>query len=51
VPYNDEVMGGAIGESMASTGALLLGRRTYEDFASFWPHQTDNPFTQVLEPA
>ena len=29
-------------------GGLLFGRRTYEDFYSFWPHQTDNPFTDVL---
>jgi dihydrofolate reductase len=27
---------------------LLLGRRTYEDFYGFWPHQTDNPYTEVL---
>src|SRR5438876_9924817 len=35
-------------ESMAYTGALLLGRRTYEDFYTVWPNRTDNPFTPVL---
>jgi dihydrofolate reductase len=41
----DEVMG----EGMARGGALLFGRRTYEDFFSFWPNQTDNPYTDVLD--
>lgn len=50
VPYNDEVMARVMGERMAAgTGALLLGRRTYEDFAGYWPYQTDNPFTEVLD--
>src|SRR5437764_10522319 len=35
-------------ESMAYSGALLLGRRTYEDFYTVWPNRTDNPFTAVL---
>jgi dihydrofolate reductase len=48
VPYFDEVLGRAMGERMTSGGAMLLGRRTYEDFAGFWPKQTDNPFTPVL---
>jgi dihydrofolate reductase len=48
VPYNDPAMGQAMGERMAQDTALLLGRRTYEDFAGFWPKQTDNPFTGLL---
>src|SRR5215218_7981012 len=48
-PYSDEVMGRVMAERMAKPGALVLGRRTYEDFASFWPKQTDNPFTPVLD--
>jgi dihydrofolate reductase len=51
LPYNDEVMGRVMGERMAQSGALLLGRRTYEDFAGFWPNQKDNPFTEVLDKA
>jgi dihydrofolate reductase len=47
--YNDPVMASVAAEGMANTGPILLGRRTYEDFFSFWPHQTDNPFTEVLD--
>lgn len=47
--YADPVMGKAAGESMATTGAMLFGRRTYQDFYSVWPKKTDgNPFTEVL---
>jgi dihydrofolate reductase len=46
--YDDAVLGAKMGEGMAKEGALLFGRRTFEQFASFWPHQTDNPFTPVL---
>jgi dihydrofolate reductase len=47
-PYADPAMGRAAGESMATTGAILLGRRTYEDFYSVWPNRKDNPYTEVL---
>ena len=47
-PYADEVLGAVVGEKMGDGGALLLGRRTYEDLYSYWPDQKDNPFTEVL---
>jgi len=50
VPYNDSVKGKVMAEGMAkSRGALLFGRRTYEDFFKVWPGRTDNPFTEVLD--
>ena len=48
LPYSDPAMGKAAGQSMATTRALLFGRRTYEDFYAVWPNRTDNPFTEVL---
>jgi dihydrofolate reductase len=51
VPYNDDVMAQRMGEGMASSGAMLFGRRTYEDFYGYWPQQTDNPFTPYLNQA
>ena len=46
--YADPIMASVAGEGMARGGAMLFGRRTYEDFYSVWPHRTDNPFTDVL---
>lgn len=48
---NDAVMGAVLGKGMSQGGSLLFGRRTYEEFASYWPTQTDNPFTSVLDHA
>ena len=48
VPYGDDVMMQKMGEGMSGASAMLFGRRTYEDFAGYWPHQTDNPFTDHL---
>jgi dihydrofolate reductase len=48
-PYFDPVMGRVAAEGMARGGAMLFGRRTYEDFASVWPNMPEeNPFTAVL---
>jgi dihydrofolate reductase len=49
VPGQDEVMGRILGKGMAGgPGLLLFGRRTYEHMYSYWPHQKDNPITDVL---
>jgi dihydrofolate reductase len=42
MPYFDEAAGNAISEGMAIAGGFLLGRRTYELFAGFWPSQPDD---------
>lgn len=47
--YMDSVLGSMVAEGMTNTRSLLFGRRTYEDFSSFWPNQPEpNPFTEVL---
>jgi len=43
VPYWDEVMGAAMGESFGKPFDLLLGRKTYEIFAAHWPYTDEEP--------
>jgi dihydrofolate reductase len=50
--YFDPVMADVAAGGMADDWALVLGRRTYEDFASVWPGMPeDNPFTNVINSA
>jgi dihydrofolate reductase len=42
MPYFDDVAGQEIGAGLARAEGLLLGRKTYEIFAGFWPHQPDD---------
>ncbi|MFG1627361.1 dihydrofolate reductase family protein [Kribbella sp. NPDC049227] len=46
-PYSQDAMGRVLGRGRGF-GGMLLGRRTYEDFAGFWPNQPDNPYTEAL---
>ena len=41
VGYFDEVVGQEMAKQMGHEFDLLLGRRTYDIFASHWPHVTD----------
>jgi len=43
--------GSAAGQAMANVGPMLFGRRTYQDFYTYWPKQTGNPYTEVLNKA
>ena len=38
VPYFDELLGKVMVEQMSRPFDLLLGRKTYEIFATHWPH-------------
>jgi dihydrofolate reductase len=41
-PYFSDDMGAAVGGQMAESDTMLLGRRTYQDFAGYWPHQSSD---------
>ncbi|SNX64914.1 dihydrofolate reductase [Streptomyces sp. TLI_55] len=41
VPYDDEDFGRFVTEVFGQVGAFLLGRRTYDIFAAYWPKVTD----------
>jgi dihydrofolate reductase len=48
-PYFEEDSGKAIGDHMAGMEALLLGRKTYEIFAGYWPNQgAENPIAAKM---
>jgi dihydrofolate reductase len=49
--FNDE-MGAAVGELMAGNDATLIGRKTYDEFAAYWPSADPNdPMTAVMNDA
>src|SRR5512134_1236360 len=41
-PYFDEFSGKVMGEQMKRPFELLLGRKTFEIFASYWPQHEDD---------
>ncbi len=51
VGYWDEAMGQWMGEFMGRPFDLLLGRKTYDIFAAYWPHARDQPGAEQLNAA
>jgi dihydrofolate reductase len=53
VPYSDEVLGTVMNKQMNLPFNLLLGRKTFEIWASYWPHHAEiwagvNPATKYV---
>src|SRR5690606_36655966 len=48
-PLLDDVAGALTGAAYEGTDALLLGRRTYDVFAAYWPHQKGAPDNEIAE--
>ena len=49
--FMDDDTGQAIGEIIAGEFDLLLGRRTYQVFAGYWPQHDDNPIGKAFNQA
>jgi dihydrofolate reductase len=49
MPYFEpDTMGPAVTETMASTEALLFGRRTWQTMAAAWPDRAGDPFADRM---
>ncbi len=47
--HQDEVLAGEMAKAMSRPGAMLLGRRTWQDFITVWAGRTDgNPYTERM---
>lgn len=51
MPFMDEPMHPAIARNFTGEFDLLLGRRTYQIFAAYWPNHDDNPIGKAFNQA
>jgi dihydrofolate reductase len=51
MPFVDDAASQVIGELISGAFDLLLGRRTYEIFAGYWPKHGDNPIGKAFNEA
>ena len=48
-PFWDEDMSGPFGKIIDADYDLLLGKRTYDIFAAYWPYNRDNPIGERFQ--
>src|ERR1700759_3917917 len=48
VPYADEAIGQHVQNLLSQPFDLLLGRRTYDIFASYWPHVPPDSHSRAI---
>lgn len=46
--YFSPQVGQAVGSMIAAQDTMLLGRVTYDEFAAYWPHQTDDDMASTM---
>jgi dihydrofolate reductase len=51
VNYWDDQMGEVMGEAMSEPFAMVLGRKTYDIFAAYWPHAPEEAGAKPLNDA
>jgi dihydrofolate reductase len=51
MPFVDDAAGQVIDEIIAGEFDMLLGRRTYQIFAGYWPNQGDHPIAKAFNKA
>jgi dihydrofolate reductase len=48
-PYFDDAMGTIVGAGMETAGAMMMGRRLYDEWSEYWPQQgSDVPFSDFI---
>ncbi len=47
-PYVNDEVGAAVSAGTEAATAFLLGRRLFEEWASYWPDSTDEPFAGFI---
>ncbi len=51
MPFSDDALGQVMGEIIDGEFDMLLGRRTYEIFAAYWPYRDDTPIGEAFNRA